>query len=70
METARILGTADGGAAPFYRIAELWFADMGQFQAAAASPEGLALAADVANFATGGLTVLVAEVDQATSATG
>jgi len=65
VETARLLGTAEGGAAPYHRIAELWFADMERFQAAAASAEGRALAADVANFATGGLTVLVAQVDAA-----
>ena len=69
VETARLLGTAEGGAAPYYRIAELWFADMAQFQAAASSPEGQALAADVPNFATGGVTLLVAQVDAAEAAT-
>jgi uncharacterized protein (TIGR02118 family) len=64
VETALILGTAQGGAAPYYRIAELWFADVGQLQAAAASAEGQALAADVANFATGGITVIIARVDE------
>jgi uncharacterized protein (TIGR02118 family) len=63
LETAQLLGTAEGGPAPHHRIAELWFADMAQFQAAAASPEGQALAADVPNFATGGVTLLVAQVD-------
>ena len=64
LETARLVGTAEGGAAPYYRIAELWFADVDRLQAAAASPEGEALAADVANFATGGVTVVVAQVDE------
>jgi uncharacterized protein (TIGR02118 family) len=64
VETALILGTAQGELAPYYRIAELWFADIGQLQAAAASAEGQALAADVANFATGGITVLIARVDK------
>ena len=64
LETARLLGTADGGAAPYYRIAELWFADVERFQAAAASPGGQALASDVTNFATGGVTVVVAQVDE------
>ena len=64
VETARILGTAQGGPAPYYRIAELWFDDIGQLQAAAASAQGQALAADVANFATGGVTVLVARTDE------
>jgi uncharacterized protein (TIGR02118 family) len=60
VETAQILGTAQGGIAPYYRIAELWFDDIAQLQAAAVSAEGQALVADVANFATGGVTVLVA----------
>jgi uncharacterized protein (TIGR02118 family) len=69
LETARFLGTADGGTASYHRIAELWFADLESLQAAAASPQGQALAADVANFATGGLTVLVAQVDVTEAAT-
>jgi uncharacterized protein (TIGR02118 family) len=63
VETAQILGTAQGGTAPYYRTAELWFDDIGQLQAAAESAEGQALVADVANFATGGVTVLVARAD-------
>jgi uncharacterized protein (TIGR02118 family) len=38
-------------------IAILTFADMAALQAAMASPEGQAAAADVANFATGGATL-------------
>ena len=64
VETALILGTAQGGLAPYYRIAELWFANIAQLQAAAASAAGQALVADVGNFVTGGLTVLVAQVDR------
>jgi uncharacterized protein (TIGR02118 family) len=64
VETALLRGIAEDGAAPYYRIAELWFADKEQFQAAVASPQGQALAADVAHFATGGVTVLVAQVDR------
>jgi uncharacterized protein (TIGR02118 family) len=62
-ETARILGTAEGGEAPYYRVAELCFADMAQLQAGASSPEGQATLADLANFATGGATLLIAETD-------
>ena len=68
VETARFLGTAQGEAAPYHRIAELWFAGIGQLQAAAVSAEGQALADDVVNFATGGVTVLVAEIDKAGTA--
>jgi uncharacterized protein (TIGR02118 family) len=42
-----------------YLIAELDFANMAALQAAMASPEGQAAAADVAKFATGGVTLLV-----------
>ena len=54
---------AQGGIAPYYRIAELWFDDIDQLQAAAVSAEGQALVADVANFATGGVTVLIAQAE-------
>jgi uncharacterized protein (TIGR02118 family) len=57
------VGTPDGSAAPYYRIAELWFRDLAQLQATFGSPEGQATVADLANFATGGVTVLVAAVD-------
>jgi uncharacterized protein (TIGR02118 family) len=69
VETTLILGTAQGEEAPYYRVAELWFADIAQLQAAAASAEGQALAADAPNFATGGVTVLVARADEPGAAT-
>ena len=69
VETTLILGTAQGEDAPYYRVAELWFADIAQLQVAAASVEGQALAADVPNFATGGVTVLVARADEPGAAT-
>ncbi len=49
-----------GGSAP-YLIAELHFDSMEDLQAAMASPEGRAAAADLANFATGGATILAFE---------
>ena len=48
------------GAAP-YLIATLTFDSMDDLNAALASPEGQAAAADVSNFATGGVTLLVYE---------
>jgi uncharacterized protein (TIGR02118 family) len=64
VETALILSPSPGEVATYYRIAELWFADIGQLQTAAASAEGQALEADVANFATGGVTLLVARAEE------
>jgi uncharacterized protein (TIGR02118 family) len=60
-EAGKVLGTPDGSAAPFYFMAELWFDDADQLQAAMGSSEGQAAAADVATFATGGATLMIAE---------
>jgi uncharacterized protein (TIGR02118 family) len=63
VEMARVVGTMDGSAPPFYRVANVYFDDMEQMQASMRSAEGQALTADGANFVTGGVTVLVCEVD-------
>jgi uncharacterized protein (TIGR02118 family) len=62
-EAGRVVGTPDGSEPAYYRCAELWFESDDALRAAMASPAGQATVADVANFATGGATVLVAEVD-------
>jgi uncharacterized protein (TIGR02118 family) len=61
-EAGRVLGTPDGGPAPFYFQAELWFDSAEDLAAARSTPEGQTTAADVANFATGGATLMIAEV--------
>jgi len=61
-ESGKVLGTPDGGAPPFYYLAELWFDDPVELQAALGTPEGQAAGADVETFATGGATVMIAEV--------
>lgn len=61
-EAGKVLGTPDGSAAPYYFIAELWFDSTEALQAAMGSAEGQAAGADVANFATGGATLMIAEV--------
>ena len=61
-EWGRVLGTPDGSAAPYYLIAELSFDDVEALQAGMAAPEGVAAGADVANFATGGATLMIADV--------
>jgi len=43
----------------FYRMAEFWFSNPETMEATMSSPEGQATAADLSNFATGGVTVLV-----------
>ena len=62
-EASKVLGTADGGESPYYRIAELSFDSAEDLQAAMGSPEGQETAGDVPKFASGGATILIAEVD-------
>jgi len=58
-EAGKVLGTPDGSAAPYHLIAQLSFDDLEALQAALGTPEGQAAAGDIANFATGGATLLV-----------
>jgi uncharacterized protein (TIGR02118 family) len=60
-EAGRVLATPDGSPAPYYFIAELSFDDAEALQAARETAEGHAAAGDVANFATGGVTIMIAE---------
>jgi len=62
-EAARGIGTPDGGALPYQRIAELTFEDMDALQAGLASEQGQTAVADIPNFATGGATFFFAEID-------
>jgi uncharacterized protein (TIGR02118 family) len=50
---------ADNSPSVFYRMAEFWFEGPEALQQTMASPEGQATAADLSNFATGGVSVLV-----------
>jgi uncharacterized protein (TIGR02118 family) len=61
-EAGKVLGTPDGSPAPYYLLAELSFDDAEALQAAMGSPEGQAAANDVPTFATGGATMMIAEV--------
>jgi uncharacterized protein (TIGR02118 family) len=62
MELAKVTGTIDGSAPAFYRTADLYFDDVEQMNRLLASPEGQATIADLANFATGGVTTLLSQV--------
>lgn len=48
---------------PYYLIGTLYWDNMGDFQTALQSPEGHAGAADLENFATGGATLVVGELE-------
>jgi len=58
-EMGLALSTLDGSPLPYYRIATLHLTGMAQFKTALASPQGQAALGDLANFATGGVTVFV-----------
>lgn len=50
--------TAAPGQTPYFAVFEAEFADAAAMTAARASPQGLRVAADVANYATGGAVVI------------
>ncbi len=52
---------AVGDESPYHLVATLEFASMEALRAALASPEGQAAAADLANFASGGVTLLMSD---------
>jgi uncharacterized protein (TIGR02118 family) len=62
-EAARVVATPDGSEPPYYRIFEGYFEDMEQLQSSMATPEGQAATNDIPNFATGGATVFISEID-------
>ena len=61
--SAKLTSLAPHEPSPYYRIAHLYFEDMGALQAALQSPEGQATAGDLPHFATGGATLVVGEVE-------
>ena len=62
-EASKVVGTPDGSQAPYYRIAELWFAGEDELQASMGSDEGRATVEDIPSFATGGATVVISQLD-------
>lgn len=57
----RVTGSPMGGEPAYFQIAELQFPDQATFEAAMASPEFRAAGKDVASFAKGIVTLLIAE---------
>ena len=62
LEYTKFIGAPDGSQATYYRMAEFWFSSPEALQATMGSAEGQATAADLANFATGGVKLLVGAV--------
>lgn len=60
-QNLRVLGTAKGEARGYYRISQMTFGSAEALRAAISSDGGRATLADLDNFATGGVTVLLAD---------
>jgi uncharacterized protein (TIGR02118 family) len=63
VELAKPLPGPGGKPPAFYRITELWFDSMASMQEITSRPEWKKIVEDVPNFASGGATVLVSEID-------
>jgi uncharacterized protein (TIGR02118 family) len=63
VEVTKFISAPDGTKASHYRMAEFWFKDPEALKGTMGSPEGQATGADLANFATGGVTLLVGEAE-------
>jgi len=59
-----VLGTAAGSQAAYYRTAHMSYDSVEELKAGISSEPGQAVLDDLANFATGGFTVLICEEDQ------
>jgi uncharacterized protein (TIGR02118 family) len=62
-EKAKVVGTPSGDKPPYHRMFEAWFESEAALGAAMGSPEGKAVVADLANFATGRMTILISAVE-------
>jgi uncharacterized protein (TIGR02118 family) len=62
-EVTKFVAAPDGGKPAFYRMAELYFTTQAQMEQALGSVEGQAAAADLPNFATGGVTIVIGSVE-------
>ena len=60
----KVTGTPDGSPSPYYYVADLYLEDRAALDRMLASPEGQAAVADVPNYATGGVTFLLTEVEE------
>jgi len=62
VEYTKFMDAPDGSKAAYYRMAEFWFTSPEALQATMGSAEGQATSQDLANFATGGVKLLVGDV--------
>ncbi len=64
IELTKFVAAPDGGKPAFYRMAELYFATQAEMEQSMGSAEGEAMVVDLANFATGGVTVVIGSVER------
>src|SRR3954468_23281622 len=64
-DLTKFTSTADGKKSPYYRQAELYFNSMDDLKKGIATPSFKKVADDLKNFATGGLTALIATASNA-----
>jgi uncharacterized protein (TIGR02118 family) len=64
-ELSKVVGTPDGSKPAVYRMADLYFDSPDHMKQVMATPEARATAADLKNFATGGVKLLISEVQEA-----
>jgi uncharacterized protein (TIGR02118 family) len=59
----RVTGTSDNSPSPYYLVSDVYFEDAAALEAAEGTPEMAAALADVPNFATGGVTIMLCEYE-------
>jgi len=62
-EWTKFLPNPDGSAVAYYRMAELYFTGPAEMQQTLRTPEAKAMAADLSNFTSGGVTIIFGHVD-------
>lgn len=62
-EATRAISAPDGSEAAYYRMFIAWFETVEELQQVFGSEQGRAATADVPNFATGGATIFISQVD-------
>ena len=63
LELTKFMAGPDGGKPVFYRMGELYFTTQAQMEQTLGSPEGQATVADLSNFATGGVMIVIGSVE-------